>query len=148
MASCASLAERYRPGWVAGFDLRPWGRFLPISIPLTAEEWQAASPTLLSEIVMPFEIDFGRTATIEKERKHLLIRAIHPGQVDGIIAWVWLELTPDIQLDGQAGPGAGVWKRYWHPFTKPFRIQADETLAIEVEHTEQGLNWWVTDPRA
>jgi hypothetical protein len=146
LASCERLAERFRPGWVAGFDLHSFGRFLPDSITLTAEEWEAAYPSLLSDPIMPFELDFSRSTPIPKERKQLSFKATHAGQVDGIVAWVWLALTPKISLDGQSGPGAGLWRRYWHPLVSPVRVQAGDAVSVMVEHTEAGLSGMITDP--
>ncbi len=127
-----ALAQLVSVGMVEGFDLSPFNRFAPMSLPFRMDRSDFSD---MSEDLEAFRFDLTRDPPQPEERL-LRFRVIQSGTCVGVLQWNRLYLDQETVMEnrptGSFEPSA--WRQVLFPLPSPVKLVAGEELSLRVKH--------------
>ncbi len=134
-----TLARTVRVGEVHGLDLSALNEFQPVLqyLPLGHEL------ELLSAPVDLLAFDLVGAQQFPGEKRVLEVPVIASGVCQGVLQWLYLELTPGLTFENDprnAAPGSSQhWAPVFYPFPEPVALEVGQRVSLRVSHNRVGM---------
>ena len=144
LAGSDELERFVRVGEVAGFDLRDFNEFTPVSC---NPEDLGVSLTMFSAPFEVFEYDLQSARRIVPERKTVAVNVTASGLCHGVLQWIWLDLAPGVRLENAPSESTGSvrhghWGTVLHTFAEPLQVRQGQSLQLVVAHDRNSLMFY------
>jgi len=131
-----SALKKYQIDSVCGFDLSPFRRFYPPTVPMgkiSVEEH------ILSDPVELLHLDFQAGPVTEKSRRFMEIVVGEDGSAVGLLQWIRLRFDHDLVLENHPGAPSKTWSPVCHLFPEPVPVKKGDLFRISVEYDDERL---------
>jgi type II protein arginine methyltransferase len=126
-------------GDVDGFDLSAFNHLAPLAGHLNVKG--RILDNALSDDVEILRFDFNLPASYLAETKEVALTVRRDGIVHGVLQWIWLGFTENIQYDNRP-PAETNWNPIFYVFPEPRRVHAGDTVRLMVEHDHNMIMIW------
>lgn len=143
-AALADWRDHSRAGRLdtaCGFDLAPFGDFLPAALSRPVD---TAGLTLLSDGVDLFRFVFGGTRFPASDRTSLVCPVQADGEVNTIVRWIRLDLDDQVSLEARPDPqGVFFSGLTLTPLAEPVPVAAGDPITIGAAHGRRSVTTWI-----
>ncbi|MBP9713833.1 MAG: tetratricopeptide repeat protein [Sterolibacterium sp.] len=142
LAGAEALESYLRVGTIAGFDLKKFNEFSPVTVFPT--EWRI-DLEYQSDPFDIFDFNFQKDSEFPPQSSRLHIPVTRSGKCYGILQWLRLRLYDDIFYEndphdaGCTDHTAGHWRWALHTFPIPLNLHAGQRLEIHATHNRNQL---------
>jgi len=127
--------QRYRMEEVMGFDLTPFNRFAPASVPVAGG---GGSPDPLSAPGDLLTLDLTRDQPTLEAPRVVTLTPHRAGVADGLLRWHRLDFGAGIRFENRP-PAPSAWSPQLHLFRTPLEVAAGEPVDLAIHHDRQRL---------